>query len=407
MTKIIRVESLPYILMHKNIETAILDISKDMETILHCEILDKAHAPIGHNNETALKNWWKRRAVPNHQMNQAVLHPDQTNMEYMTKNLGLSLIDCYWIRPMNLKLTWEEVNLYTNDFKERDFSFSDFANCSPFKPSATTQGELQKRWVIDGTTKERYLVKGNHSNMYRQSINEVLASKLHTLQGMAHVDYTLIDLPTTLGDGIGCISKNFTTEELEFVPAYDVCFHDKQHNNESALQQYIRNCVALGIDKNTMQRFMDYQILSDMLLTNTDRHLLNLGILRNPNTLEFVMPAPIFDTGNAMFYNAKYNPDTVFDISVTSFYKTERKMLEQVKNREVLDVVKLPSIEEIKELYSVDPYAVVYLDNMITGYERKIEMLNAYQKGYSLNPRSANFYLSGCDLDSSDNFDLE
>ena len=49
---------------------------------------------------------------------------------------------------------------------------------------------------------------------------------------------------------------------------------------------------------------MDYQIMSDFLLTNTDRHLLNLGVLRDPVSLQFICPAPIFDTGNAMFFNA-------------------------------------------------------------------------------------------------------
>lgn len=36
--------------------------------------------------------------------------------EYLVKNLGLSLTDYYWIRPIDSGLTWEMVNLYQNDF---------------------------------------------------------------------------------------------------------------------------------------------------------------------------------------------------------------------------------------------------------------------------------------------------
>ena len=38
--------------------------------------------------------------------------------EYLVKNLGLSLTDYYWIRPVDSNLTWEKVNLYDNDFAE-------------------------------------------------------------------------------------------------------------------------------------------------------------------------------------------------------------------------------------------------------------------------------------------------
>ena len=79
-------------------------------------------------------------------------------------------------------------------------------------------------------------------------------------------------------------------------------------------------------------------VLSDFLFTNTDRHLLNLGVLRDVKTLQFVKPAPLFDTGNSMFYNGIYNKDTITNIPLTSFYKTEEKMLDQVFNRKALNL---------------------------------------------------------------------
>lgn len=380
-----------YYLMHKNIIAGVLTVNTDTASVVDCKVIESENAPIGHHNKKALTNWLNRRALPIHQHNQDILKDGKDNFSYMMDNLGLSLIDCYWFKPIDSDYTWESVNLFAHDFAEKDFNYSDTDNVSPFKPSATTQGELQKRWVIkDG---ERYLVKGNYGNMYRQSINEVLATLLHQKQGFEHTHYDLIELPTTLGSGLGCISRDFASESLEFIPAYDVTFFDKQKNEESIAMQYIRVCSENGIDKEYMQRWYDYQILSDFLLTNTDRHLLNLGVLRNPDTLEFVKPAPIFDSGNSMFYLNNYSVKTVFEIPTTSFYKTELKMMDTVKDRSVLDLDKIPTETEIRQLYSNDPYSIVYLDNMLLGYQKKIEMISAFQKGYSLNPKSVNFYI--------------
>ena len=394
-----------YCLMHKNIAVAVLSVDSDTFSLYDCDVFQSEHMPIKNGDKKALKNWIERRAVPKHQKGTERILGGAGNFEYMMQNLGLSLIDCYWFKPADKDMRWEDVDLFTHDFAEKDFSYIDKENMTPFKPSATTQGELQKRWVIkDG---ERYLVKGNYGPMYRQSINEVVASLLHQKQSKDHVVYELTELPTTLGEGLGCVSKDFANENMEFIPAYDITFFEKQKNNESVLENYIRACVLNGIPEEKMRDCVDYQIMSDFLLTNTDRHLLNLGILRNPDTLEFIKPAPIFDTGNSMFFNTRYNEQTVLDIPVTSFYKTELKMLDAVKNKNVLNLGKIPTEEELRNLYSKDPYSVVYLDNLIDGYKKKVELIGAFQKGYSLNPRSTNYYKNFTEESKEEHDDLE
>lgn len=144
--------------------------------------------------------------------------------------------------------------------------------------------------------------------------------------------------------------------------------------------------------------------MSDFLFTYTDRHLLNLGVLRDPDTLQFVKPAPLFDTGNSMFHNMRYTSDTVLDIPITSLYKAERKFLESVKDRSAFDLNNILEPDELDLFYQDDPYSVVYLDNVKEGYKKKIELLDAFQKGYSLNPRSAKFYqiaMSQTELDNN------
>ena len=385
-------QSKKYILYHGTTPAMLLELDAHTGYLLSYNIINKEHSPYMCEDKKAFNNWWERRAVPKNQNNSRVLISGNTNMVYMMNNLSLSLIDNYWIKPVDddNDYTWESVNLYENDFAEVDFSYVDLENISPFKPSATTQGELQKRWIIkDG---KRCLVKGNYGSMYRQSINEVFATLVHKEQGKDAVDYKLIHLPTTMGEGIGCISENFTNIDYEFIPAYDVTFISDKDNGKSVYQKYIDACAAYGIDRDTMQEAMDYMVLSDFLFTNTDRHLLNLGVLRDVKTLQFVKPAPLFDTGNSMFYNGIYNKDTITNIPLTSFYKTEEKMLDQVFNRKALSLELLPSVSEIRALYGEDPYSVVYLDNMLEGYEKKIEMLDAFQRGLSINPRSGKYY---------------
>lgn len=47
--------------------------------------------------------------------------------------------------------------------------------------------------------------------------------------------------------------------------------------------------------------------MTDYLLSNTDRHMNNISVVRNPDTLEILGMAPIYDSGNSMFYNISYD----------------------------------------------------------------------------------------------------
>ena len=67
-----------------------------------------------------IERWWNKRAVPLNQgkireilEQQGVSCPEA----YLVKNLGLSLTDFYWIRPLESGLTWKMVSLYQNEFR--------------------------------------------------------------------------------------------------------------------------------------------------------------------------------------------------------------------------------------------------------------------------------------------------
>lgn len=386
----IKVNTAEYYVMHKDIQVCVLFLNRETGAIIHVDILDPKRAPVCVKDAKSFANWWDRRSVPEYQAGKETFLENSSRLEYLMRNLGLSLNDHYWICPVDRGYTWRDVSLYENDFAEIDYVVKDLAVTVPFRPSASTQGELQKRWAVrDG---ERYLIKGNHGSMCRQSINEVFATELHELQQRPHTAYELVSLTAGMGQGIGCMSKNFTDSETEFIPCYDVVLMEPQRNDRSVYEHYIQICAHNGLAESELREYLDYQILSDFLLTNTDRHLLNMGILRDSDSLRFLGPAPVFDTGNSMFYEQDYSEERVHDIRINSFAKTELRMLEYVKNKNAVDLSRIPGMKLIEELYGKDKYSAVYLDNLKRGYEKKTEMLDAFGQGYSLNPRSEHYY---------------
>ena len=48
--------------------------------------------------------------------------------EYLLRNLGLSLTDHYWIKPIDSSLKWAEVNLFDNDFRDNIISLQPSAD---------------------------------------------------------------------------------------------------------------------------------------------------------------------------------------------------------------------------------------------------------------------------------------
>ena len=68
--------------------------------------------PGGNLDADTLRKWWHRRAVPASQGNIGHIL-DQLGIaspqEYLVKNLGLSLIDHYWLKPIDMPLRWNDV----------------------------------------------------------------------------------------------------------------------------------------------------------------------------------------------------------------------------------------------------------------------------------------------------------
>ena len=110
---------------------------------------------------------------------------------------------------------------------------------------------------------------------------------------------------------------------------------EKKDNAVSTYEHFIHVCAEHGLSEQEVRGFLEYQVLTDFVLTNTDRHLNNFGILRDSQTLKFVLMAPIFDSGNSMFWDAPRLPERsdCTEITVNSFRKTETELLKLITDR--------------------------------------------------------------------------
>ena len=137
-------------------------------------------------------------------------------------------------------------------------------------------------------------------------------------------------------------------------------------------------CGRHGIDTDQLRRDLEYQIMSDYVLTNIDRHMENIGFLRDADTLEFIRMAPIFDSGKAFSpgFTVPCTEEELDTIQVNSFRQTEPELLELVSDSSVLDLSGLLSEDEVYRLYRKDSRMWEgRIDSAIWLYKKKIEML--------------------------------
>ncbi len=228
------------------------------------------------------------------------------------------------------------------------------------------------------------MVKGNYGQSYQQSLNEIFATELHKRQAFEnYTEYSLVKL-TVEGDteGIGCLSYDFCGENIECISAWELLQTEKLKQNESYYYPLKRACLKLGMSDDYFTRFMDYEIMTDYLISNTDRHMNNISIIRNPDTLELLGFAPIYDSGNSMFYNVPYDQldgVRINEIKTHSFIAREAKLLSYVQDRNAVDLEKaVPDFD----IYAQDMYERrIRAPKLKELFSKKLENLYAFQKG--------------------------
>jgi len=383
-----------FFLMHKNIPVCLMRISDDgvLGSFRKIEA-NSDHFPLGGQmNEMKFHDWWKDRAIPKtrHGAKTALqkLGYSSTNSA-LVNNLALSLCDCYWIKPRGASMEWSDINLFSNDFVDtfgeltiNKDSIIDIRNITKFS-CAASQGELQKKWCIDNSGK-RYMIKGNYGDSFQQSLNEIFAVQLHKKQGFQnYTEYFLTKIKTDGNiEGLGCMSYDFCSENVECISAWEVLQTVKTRQNESLYYPLKQQCISLGMSEKTFTDFIDYQIMTDYLLSNTDRHMNNISILRNPDTLEVLGFAPIYDSGNSMFYNTPYEQLKslrLSDIKTHSFVAKESKLLSYVQNRKAVEIEKAEMDFSVYQSDITERH--IRIPELERLYNKKLLSLKAFQEG--------------------------
>ena len=386
-----------FILKHKDLDVAMMKMDARTGVIEYVlsvylpEELPAGCAPDG----TGLGEWWNLRAIPDSRKGiRQVLSrlSEETSQSLMLSSYGLSLTDHYWVQPVGSELYWKDLNFYENDFtdelgdiltdSERDRSASD--GISKLSPSVSVNGDMKKKWIIrDGG---RYLLKVNSNYHSQQAVNEVIAGKLHERLGWK--DYVSYEMGTIYISGreYPCsLSPMLTSVETEFVSAYQIVTDYKVPNDVSLYEALIRQAASLGADEKEVRAFLEYMILTDFILTNMDRHLNNFGFLYDPRQHRLSGMAPLFDTGNSLFYDYDVIPHgrNLLDILVNSFSKREADQLRYVKSDAGVKLERLAHFPEEAEalLKEYTDMADERAEETARTIEEKINYLDLFFQG--------------------------
>ena len=378
-----------YTLMHKDIPVADLTLDETTGSIQRIDALFRGgHLPVGVSvrrgmaDRAALNAWWTDRFIPSARSGlvdalSQLGFPDP--QQVISRNLGLSLSDHYWVKPAGSNLSWDEVNFFENDFSPDvgDALLGKLSKTSDIdlrSPDWTCDGNLRKRWaILDG---KRCLVKAGSGPFQQQPFNEVIATKIAQRLAIPHIPYTLLwdeGLPYS-------VCEDFVTPDTELIPAWRVMQTQKKDNQTSVYQHYRNCCEKLGVPNVT--HALNQMLVLDYLIANEDRHFNNFGLLRNPDTLKWLGPAPIYDSGSSLGYN-KLTPQIRSGRNITCkpFKKTHQDQLRLVTSFDWLDLSKLNGVDQ--DIQEVFAGAEEFIDNerveaIIASVNQRIQMLETF-----------------------------
>lgn len=244
---------------------------------------------------TTVDAWLNARKAPKHRENIEKLLLQcgiRDILGYIDVSLALTLTDAYWVKPIDSKLSFDQVNLYANKFSKvvANLAFDGTGlqgkQFSMTSPEISTDGALAKCWVRNNG--KIYLYKRGTtgaSNTGFEPYSEFYASQV--LAAMGLTDYVNYNLKTYNGH-ICSSCELFTTPDVGFVPAYNLGL--SLHPGE-LLKAY--DNIGCGDSFRSM-------VIFDSIVINDDRHLGNFGFLVNNKTSEIIKNAPIFDNGQSL-----------------------------------------------------------------------------------------------------------
>ncbi len=290
-------------------------------------------------------DWISKRNMPDNREGLAEVN-ERFGKEWKAKNNPnlLSLSDHYWIRKREEK--WSKLNFFTNRYS------SDVGNMffAPWKinnsrygnsPDIVCGGVLKKTWK-QKNDKTSYLVKAGSLRARQEPLNEVLVSVFcEKLNKIECVKYELCV------EGTVMCSKcdNFITEDTELVPASYIYLHEKRKDTETVFEHLVKMCEYYDIPG--AEEYLKWLVFVDVITGNEDRNLGNIAFIRDVNTLKFIGPAPLFDSGNAYWDTSFTSKEGISKC----FADSEKKIFDEMKKDVDLSILNDNSYESLIQKY--------------------------------------------------------
>lgn len=303
--------------------------------------------------------WLDKRRIPDNRDGISTVI-EQFGKKWMKNINYLSLSDQYWIK--NREEKWKQVNYFTNRY-DNDIGNMFF---SPWKvgkptvkpsPDLTCGGLLKKRWKQDDK-RVSFLIKAGSVIAHQEPLSEVLVSVLcEKLNKIKCVKYELCV------EGVVMCSKceNFVTENTDFVPASHIYYSKKRPEKASVMEHLIDMCELYEIPG--AKEYIMWTIFVDHAVGNDDRNLGNMGFLRDINTMKFIGPAPLFDSGNA-YWSAMSNKNVK---KARCFEQDEKKVVNALKKEADLSVFSDKTYEAM--VFKYPELADTHKEKLITTIE--------------------------------------
>ena len=381
------------ILMNKNMPVVELELDDDTATILKVfKTYELDFLPVGIDvksgvpNKKEVNEWWFGRSIPASRSGIRTAL-EKLSIQYSEQLLlrcyGLSLSDQYWMKPMDSELEWININFFDNDFSDDvgNILFGQPASqdIDLMSPCNTSDGWLKKKWkIIDG---KRCLIKAGSNPFMQEPINEVFGTRLHQRLGCKnYVSYNVLN-----EDGIPCsVCENFIDTNTELVNAVSINRSIKKRSQYSSYEHFMNACEKLGIPG--MKEFIDYVLVFDYLMANTDRHFGNFGAIRNVETLEWIGPAPVFDSGTSLWHDKltrAINP--LGEIETKPFYSNASRQIELVSDFSWIPFEELRNLkDDIREIFVptefIDEERIEVLAKAVSSRVEELQEMELEQK---------------------------
>lgn len=367
------------ILMNKNMLVVELELDDDTATILKVvKNYEVDFLPVGIDVKTGIPNkkelneWWFGRSIPASRSGIAAALERlgvQYSEQLLLKCYGLSLSDQYWMKPVDSELKWKNINFFENDFSDDvgNVLFGQPAgqDIDLMSPCNTSDGWLKKKWKIIGT--KRCLIKAGSNPYMQEPINEVFGTRLHQRLGCKN----FVPYKALLEDGIPySVCENFIDVNTELVSAVNINRSLKKASQFTSYEHFLNACDRLGIPG--MKKFLDYMLVFDYLMANTDRHFGNLGAVRNVETLEWVGPAPIFDSGTSLWH------DKLTKAINQPFYSSVSRQMKLVSDFSWIPFEELRHLrDDVREIFVptdfIDEERIEALSNAVTSRAEELQ----------------------------------